>query len=452
MAVVNTFFSKLKRILGKAWNILGMKGVIGVIVIAFYRYLFAGCRPTLYYLKSRRNKAIIGKIKDLKNYRPAPLVRNCHLMTGWLGMETGVVDFLGFAPFPALMNVKRQHLHCKGNQEGPFPGIITLNWGFTEYHKKKGTVILVPGLGNDFNSPYIRRFFKCIIEEGFDAVVFEPRGLKSNLRLLTTAQTHGIGFTGDLRQAVAHICKKSRASYGENHGVFAVGWSMGSCYLSRYVGEEGEKCPLNGIAALGCPVDLTSTSKRVSRAFFGVYEYAITQGLQEKFESPEYQRAKKLFRDNGYDVDKALATKSLIGMDALVGAPMFGYDNVADYYRKNSPALYLSKIRIPCLLVNARDDPIVDTDAFFIGDFISNENIIGVKTDYGGHSLSWFEGWLWPTSSWANRVLKDYFNALLEFSEEPLASEDLEKGLKFSRRFKGLGGRVTPRAASLSKL
>jgi len=452
MTVVNTYFLKLKRILGKAWNKFGAKGFTGMIVIMLYHWLFAGCRPTLYYLKSRRNKAIVRKIKGLKNYRPATLVRNCHLMTAWLGMEMGVVDFLGFAPFPALKNVKRQYLRCKGNEEGPWPGIITLNWGFTQNHKMKGTVILVPGLGNDFNSSYIRRFFKYIIEEGFDAVMYEPRGLKSNLRLFTTPQTYGMGFTGDLRQAVAHICQKSRASWGESHRVFAAGWSMGSVYLSRYAGEEGERCPLNGIAILGCPVDLTATSKRLSRAFFGIYQYALSQGLQDKLNSPDYQRAQQLLRDNGYAVDKALATQTHFANDALIATPMFGYDNIGEYYRKNSPALYLSKIRIPCLLVNARDDPIVDTNAFFIGDFISNENIIGVKTDHGGHSLAWFEGWLWPTSSWINRVLKDYFNALVEFSGEPCTSEELEKGLEFSRRFKGLGGPVTPRASSVSKL
>jgi len=94
----------------------------------------------------------------------------------------------------------------------------------------------------------------------------------------------------------------------------------------------------------------------------------------------------------------------------------------------------------------------VDTGAFFIGDFISNENIIGVKTDHGGHSLAWYEGWLWPTSSWVNKVLKDYFNALLEYPEESVTADELEKGLKFSRRFKGLGGRVSTCATSLSKL
>jgi len=452
MTVVTTYFVKLKRILRKAWNIFGAKGFTGMIVIVLYHYLFAGCRPTLYYLKSRRNKAIVGRIKGLKNYRPAPLVRNCHLMTGWLGMEIAAVDFLGFAPFPALKNVKRQYLPCKGNQEGPWPGIITLNWGFTQQQTKKGTVILIPGMGNDFNSSYIRRCFMCLIEEGFDAVVYEPRGLKSNLRLLTTPQSHGIGFTGDLRQAVAHICEKSRASYGESHRVFAAGWSMGSAYLSLYAGEEGEKCPLNGIAALSCPVDLTSTSKRISRTFFGVYQWAIFQGMKDKLKSPEHQRALQLLRDHGYAVDKAMATQSLFAMDTLIAAQMWGYDNIGEYYRNNSPALYFSKIRIPCLLINARDDPMADTNAFFIGDFISNENIIGVKTDHGGHSLAWFEGWLWPTSSWINRVLKDYFNALVDFSDEPLTTEELEKGLKFSRRFKGLNGRVNPRAASVSKL
>jgi len=223
MPATSSYFLKLKRILGKIWNMFGATGLTGMIVIILYLYLFAGRKPTLYYLKSRRNNLIVRRIKDLKSYRPAPLVRNGHLITIWMMMEIGLVDFFGIDLFPAPRNLKRQFLHCEGNQEGPYPGIITLNWGFTQCQEKKGTIILLPGLGCDFNSTYVRRFFHCILEDGFNAVVYEVRGLKSNVHFLTTPQTYGLGFTGDFRQAVSHICGKTRASYGERHPVFAVG-------------------------------------------------------------------------------------------------------------------------------------------------------------------------------------------------------------------------------------
>jgi len=112
---------------------------------------------------------------------------------------------------------------------------------------------------------------------------------------------------------------------------------MGSICLSRYAGEEGERCPLDGIAVLGCPVDLPSTSKKTSAALFGIYQYAMSQGLQDKLKSPDHQRLMHLLRDHGYPLDKALATQTHFAMDALIYAPMFGYDNVGDYYRQISP-------------------------------------------------------------------------------------------------------------------
>merc|ERR1719204_130411 len=128
MGVMRKYFSYLKRFLGTVINKFGAKGAAGVILFLLYRYLLSGRKPTLYYLKSRRNRAIVRRIKGLKNYRPPPLVRNGHLMTSWLGLEMGLVDFLGVAPFPALKNVKRQFLQCEGNKEGPWPGVVTLNW------------------------------------------------------------------------------------------------------------------------------------------------------------------------------------------------------------------------------------------------------------------------------------------------------------------------------------
>lgn len=442
----------LKKFLEKVINKLGKRGVAGMILLFLYRYLLSGRKPTLYYLKSRRNTAIVGRIKGLQNYRPPPLVRNGHLMTAWLGMELGLVDLLGFTPFPKIENLNREFLRCEGNREGPHPGIITLHWGFTSCKKRKGTVILVPGLGNDASSSYLRKFFNCIVEDGFDGVIYEPRGSPSNLPFMVTPQSYGSGYTGDIREAVAHVCKKSRASYGADHIVFAVGWSLGSAYLVRYTGEEGQRCPLNGIAALGCPVDLASTSKKLSEALFGVYQYTISQGLLSKLSSPALERSQQLMRDHGYPVDQILANMSPFALDSLITAPMFGWDNVGQYYRRSSPGLYFSEIRRPCLLVNARDDTIIDTNSFFIGDFLSNENMIGVKTEHGGHSLAWFEGWLWPTSSWINTVVKDYLNALLEFAEEPLSEEQVKKGLKFSPRFRGLSGRVRPIIPTPSKL
>jgi len=449
--VYTPYLTKLKTFLVKASKKFGRRGFVGAVLFLIYRYVLSGRKPTLYYLKSKRNKAIVSRIKGLEYYRPSPLVRNGHLMTAWMGTELGLVDLLGFPPFPEIKNLSREFLRCEGNHEGPYPGIITLHWGFTSLKKRKGTVILVPGLGNDVSSPYLRRFFNYLLEDGFDGVIYEPRGSPSNLPFLTTPQTYGSGYTGDIRAAVTHVCKKTRATFGVDHAVFAVGWSLGSAYLVRYTGEEGKRCPLNGIAALGCPVDLASSSRRLSEALYGLYQFTISNGLMRKLTSPSLERSQQLLRDYGYPVDQVLSNMSPFAIDSLITARMYGWDNVGQYYRRTSPGIYFSEIRTPSLLVNARDDTVVDTKAFFIGDFLSNENIIGVKTEHGGHSLSWYEGWLWPTSSWINTVVKDYFNALLEFADEPLSAEEWTKGLEFSPQFRGLSGRVRP-TTSFSKL
>lgn len=41
--------------------------------------------------------------------------------------------------------------------------------------------------------------------------------------------------------------------------LLAAGWSLGANILVRYVGEEGDECPISAAASLCNPLDLVST-------------------------------------------------------------------------------------------------------------------------------------------------------------------------------------------------
>lgn len=41
--------------------------------------------------------------------------------------------------------------------------------------------------------------------------------------------------------------------------LLAAGWSLGANILVRYVGEEGDQCPISAAASLCNPLDLVST-------------------------------------------------------------------------------------------------------------------------------------------------------------------------------------------------
>ena len=64
-------------------------------------------------------------------------------------------------------------------------------------------------------------------------------------------------------------------------------------------------------------------------------------------------------KDFPLPVSKAqiLALKTIREFDDLLTAPLHGFHNADDYYQKSSGKAFLKQVRIPLLLVHAKDDP-----------------------------------------------------------------------------------------------
>jgi predicted alpha/beta-fold hydrolase len=59
------------------------------------------------------------------------------------------------------------------------------------------------------------------------------------------------------------------------------------------------------------------------------------------------------------DVAAVRACTTLRGIDELCTAPIHGFKDAEDYYRRSSSKPFLPQIRVPTLLLNARNDPFV---------------------------------------------------------------------------------------------
>ncbi|CAM9540525.1 unnamed protein product [Choristocarpus tenellus] len=56
-----------------------------------------------------------------------------------------------------------------------------------------------------------------------------------------------------------------------------------------------------------------------------------------------------------------------------------------DYYREVNAANYLSKVRVPLVVVNARDDPFIDGGALPSEEKVGDAPVRLIYHDYGGH-------------------------------------------------------------------
>jgi predicted alpha/beta-fold hydrolase len=101
------------------------------------------------------------------------------------------------------------------------------------------------------------------------------------------------------------------------------------------------------------------------------------------------------------DLAELRRTRTFARYDRLVTAPLNGFADEHDYWRRASSGPYLPHIRRPTLLVNALDDPIVPPGA--LPRFADLPPAVRAEFPaHGGHA-GFIEGWPWRVRSWAER-------------------------------------------------
>jgi predicted alpha/beta-fold hydrolase len=65
-----------------------------------------------------------------------------------------------------------------------------------------------------------------------------------------------------------------------------------------------------------------------------------------------------------YSLDALKRVKSIWDFDDVYTGPLFGFGSAVNYYRTQSSSQYLEKIRVPALLVQAKDDPLIPFEVY----------------------------------------------------------------------------------------
>lgn len=77
--------------------------------------------------------------------------------------------------------------------------------------------------------------------------------------------------------------------------------------------------------------------------------------------------------------------KTIWEFDDRFTARLFGFGTAANYYATQSAARYLDAIRIPTLVICAKDDPLVPFEIYDHPAFRSNPALVLMATEHGGH-------------------------------------------------------------------
>ena len=92
-------------------------------------------------------------------------------------------------------------------------------------------------------------------------------------------------------------------------------------------------------------------------------------------------------------------------LDDRFTAPSFGFGDAANYYRTQSAIGYLAGLRVPALLIQAKDDTFVPFAAYESAAVRSNPWIELVATEHGGHLGFIGRG---PHRLWSDAVIMEW--------------------------------------------
>jgi predicted alpha/beta-fold hydrolase len=253
--------------------------------------------------------------------------------------------------------------------ETPDGDFLDLDWSRVGADR---VAVISHGLEGSADRAYVRGMARALNRQGWDALAWNFRGCSGepNRRL----RLYHSGATEDLDAVVQHAL----ASYDR---VALVGFSLGGNLTLKYVGERGHDVDdrVTRAVALSVPVDLAASSVALGRWENGLYMRYFLRSLRRKVRTKERQFPGEI------DAKGLGRIRDFRGFDDRYTAPLHGFEDAEDYWRRSSSKRFLDGIRIPTLLVNAADDPFL-TPACYPVDAARRNDCFWLETPArGGH-------------------------------------------------------------------
>ena len=262
----------------------------------------------------------------------------------------------------------------------PDADFIDVDWQGED--PRQPLLVLFHGLEGSSGSHYAQAFAHWARTHGWRFVVPHFRGCSGELNLAPRAY-----HSGDFEE-IGWVLARLRAVHGGP--IVAVGVSLGGNALLRWAEEAGNTAAqqVSAVAAVSSPIDLAAGGHAIGRGLNRqVYTRMFLRSMKPK-------ALRKLAQHPGlFSRERLLAARDLYAFDDVFTAPLHGFKDTDDYWRRGSAQPHLHRIRIPALVLNARNDPFVP------GGSLPQSRDVGLfvtlwQPAHGGHAG--FPGGRWP--------------------------------------------------------
>lgn len=288
-----------------------------------------------------------------------PFFRNPHLLTIAGNFWPRAIDE---ARFPALSTIYQTDV-----------GTRVLIHEHRPLGESLGEVLLHHGLEGSSASGYMVSMAQCLLEAGFTVHRLNMRSCGAS-ETLTDTLYHS-GLTQDVRAVLEQLRAAGRGPR------FLVGFSLGGNVTLKFAGEMGDSARelVTGICAVSTPIDLHACVRRLGLPENAVYARRFIGSLRARY------RRRHAAHPEKFPLDGIDSTHTIFDFDDRFTSRAFGFGSAPNYYATQSAMLFLEGIRVPALVIQAQDDPLIPFSIYESGAVRSNPCIELITPEHGGH-------------------------------------------------------------------
>lgn len=274
--------------------------------------------------------------------------------------------------FPPLLRPMPHVRYERERMETSDGDFVDLDW--SRGQGNTGLVFILHGLEGHSRRKYVRGMVRAARLHGLDAVAMNFRGCSGEPNR-KVAMYHS-GWTRDLHEALLGI-----AARGVHTLIHLVGFSLGGNVLLKYLGEDPSEVPgiVGRAVAISVPCDLEDSSRALARPQCALYSRYLLDQLRKKIIEKS-----RLF-PGALDVRGVEKLRTFQQFDDRFTAPLHGFRDALDYWRRSSSRQFLAGIDRPTCIVNAVNDPFLGPGCYPVPEALANPKLTLLTPATGGH-------------------------------------------------------------------
>ena len=242
--------------------------------------------------------------------------------------------------------------------------------------------VLLHGLEGCSDSHYARLIARAFPEAGWRVAIAHWRGCSGEPNRQPRAYHSGDSAEVDwiLRQLTRNAARP----------LDAIGVSLGGNALLKWLGERGAAAAglVRRAASISAPLDLSAAAGALDRGLNRLLYTRMFLATLKPKSLAKLANAPRLF-----DGERLRRARTFREFDDVFTAPLHGFRDVHHYWTSSSSGPWLAHIRVPTLLINARNDPFLPEPALLAATRNAAASVTLELPGRGGH-VGFPAGWL----------------------------------------------------------